>query len=52
MEMYSCNNADVDECLTNNGGCGQTCTNTDGSFQCSCGAGYLLAADNLDCEGI
>ena len=31
---------DVNECLTNNGGCGkQTCTNTDGSFTCSCPGG-------------
>ena len=42
---------DIDECLTNNGGCNQTCSNTDGSFECSCAIGYLLAADNLDCDG-
>ena len=44
-------NADVDECLSSNGGCGQACTNTDGSFQCSCDEGYILAADNLECDG-
>jgi alpha-tubulin suppressor-like RCC1 family protein len=32
---------DVNECLTNNGGCatGETCVNTPGSFRCSCSAG-------------
>ena len=44
-------NKDVDECMTNNGGCSDTCDNTDGSFVCSCDEGYMLAADNLDCEG-
>ena len=42
---------DVDECITNNGGCSDTCDNTDGSFVCSCDEGYMLAANNLDCEG-
>ena len=37
--------------MTNNGGCSDTCDNTDGSFVCSCDEGYILAADNLDCEG-
>ena len=42
---------DLDECLTNNGGCKQICTNTDGSFECSCADGYVIAADNFDCSG-
>ena len=41
----------MNECQSNNGGCNQTCTNTAGSFKCSCGIGYTLAYDNLDCEG-
>ena len=44
--------ADVDECQVNNGGCAQTCNNTDGSFECSCGIGYTLAGDGLGCDGI
>ena len=40
---------DVDECLTNNGGCNQTCTNTIGSFECSCSTGFTLAPNNQDC---
>ena len=42
---------DIDECLTDNGGCNQTCTNTEGLFECSCGTGYILATDNLNCDG-
>ena len=42
---------DVDECQTSNGGCAQSCTNTQGSFECSCGTGYNLALNTLDCNG-
>jgi fibulin 1/2 len=43
---------DENECQTSNGGCEQTCTNTDGSFQCSCDTGYELAPDTFNCTGI
>ena len=43
--------SDVNECQTNNGGCNQTCSNTYGSFECSCGTGYSLAMDGEDCNG-
>ena len=43
--------ADKNECHFNNGGCNQTCTNTEGSFECSCNEGYTLADDDLDCAG-
>ena len=45
-----CNDTDVDECLTNNGGCEYNCTNTDGSFNCSCDAGYELDSDGFNCS--
>ena len=36
--------ADIDECLTSNGGCGDpitaNCTNTYASFYCQCTTGY------------
>ena len=31
---------DINECLVNKGGCQHICTNTDGSFECSCNTGY------------
>ena len=43
--------ADINECDTDNGGCNQTCTNTIGSFVCSCGLGYELNEDRLGCNG-
>lgn len=43
--------SDVNECLTNNGGCSQTCTNSVGSFSCGCNTGYLLANDGRTCNG-
>lgn len=43
--------ADVNECTLGTSTCSQTCTNTDGSFECSCGAGYILEADDIGCDG-
>ena len=42
---------DVDECDVNNGGCSPDayCTNTPGSFTCTCIGGYF--GDGLNCEG-
>ena len=41
----------MNECATSNGGCEQMCTNTRGSFECSCGVEYVLATDNKRCVG-
>ena len=41
---------DIDECLSLNGGCSHFCTNTEGSFFCSCREGFSLVANN-QCEG-
>ena len=48
---YSCN-ADIDECAPNRGRgpCAQMCTNTIGSFYCSCQPGYNLSG--YACNGI
>lgn len=43
---------DTNECLTNNGGCEHNCVDTDGSYQCSCNAGYQLQNDNHGCEDV
>ena len=42
---------DINECATGNGGCAQTCTNTIGSYQCSCGTGYALNSNGRVCDG-
>ncbi len=41
----------INECLINNGGCAQICTDTADSFQCSCTSGFMLAGNSLDCVG-
>ena len=38
-------------CEVRNGGCDQICTNTNISSECSCFTGYILAADNISCDG-
>ena len=45
---------DINECLRNSGRglCQQYCTNTVGSFYCTCNSGYTLAADGLSCNGM
>ena len=44
-------NTDVDECSEGTSGCSQDCTNTVGSFTCSCFDGYLLDEDGKACNG-
>ena len=44
-------NSDIVECDENNGGCSQICTNTEGSFECSCRNGYVLESDGHNCSG-
>ncbi|XP_078621276.1 uncharacterized protein LOC144887750 [Branchiostoma floridae x Branchiostoma japonicum] len=43
---------EINECETNNGGCAQICTNTIGSFQCSCQDGFSLSSDGFTCDVI
>lgn len=43
---------DTNECRVNNGGCADTCQNSDGSYQCSCRSGYRLAANRRDCDDV
>jgi len=44
-----CGPLDINECLQPNPPCEHTCTNTQGSYVCSCDPGYTLNRDN--CEG-
>jgi len=43
---------DIDECATNNGGCHTyaSCSNTPGSFTCTCNIGYT--GNGLTCDGM
>ena len=40
--------ADIDECLTDNGGCGSICTNQIGTRECTCAEGEI----DVDGEGV
>ena len=42
--------ADINECNSQNGGCGQLCRNNVGSFFCDCNSGYGLAPDGRSCN--
>lgn len=50
--MYNiCSVTDIVECDADNGGCDQTCTNTIGSFFCTCLIGYTTPDDGFTCNG-
>ena len=42
---------DIDECSLDSDGCEQFCTNSIGSFICSCSTGYELDQDGRKCNG-
>lgn len=41
--------ADVDECVSANGGCAHNCVNLEGSHACSCREGFELESDGRTC---
>ena len=41
----------MNECLTHNGGCEHFCSNTEGSFNCSCRDGFILQNNAKGCDG-
>ena len=43
---------DVNECIEDVDGCAQICTDTLGSYTCSCRSGYQLASDDHQCNGM
>ena len=49
---FLCFSPDMDECVTGNHSCMQNCHNTDGSYRCSCKAGFKLLSDGMSCEGM
>ena len=42
---------DINECAESIDNCAQICTDTDGSYTCSCEAGYDLASNGHGCNG-
>ena len=48
---HSVPHADIDECIEGSANCDQDCTNTIGSYMCSCNPGYHLASDGRTCNG-
>lgn len=42
--------SDIDECTEGLSSCSQVCTNTTGSYTCSCHPGYTLNADSSTCS--
>ncbi|KAK2563537.1 Fibulin-1 [Acropora cervicornis] len=40
---------DINECLTDNGGCHHNCSNTPGSYQCTCHPTFRLQMDGKTC---
>lgn len=42
FNVYIYEYLDIVECDTDNGGCSHNCTNSPGSYTCSCPTGYLL----------
>ena len=42
---------DIDECDRGIGGCQHVCSNTDGSYYCSCNDGYTLNEGGKYCTG-
>ena len=43
--LIAINHPDIAECDEDNGGCEQICTNTEGSYECSCRDGYVQNGD-------
>jgi hypothetical protein len=42
---------DINECEFANGGCQDVCTNSEGSFYCSCSGNRELSEDGFSCFG-
>lgn len=51
VTVYFCASLDIDECTIENGGCETFCTNSEGSYECSCHSGYALMPDLRSCTG-
>ena len=43
--------SDINECEEQTDRCTQDCTNSAGSYTCSCNSGYRLQSDGFSCNG-
>ena len=50
-DKHQIHSTDINECLSNNGGCSYQCENSIGSFSCKCQDGFTLAQDQRSCVG-
>ena len=52
VSMHVASESDINECETGTDSCDVSaeCTNTDGSYTCSCTSGY--SGDGMNCSGI
>ena len=51
MVLCSIFHSDIDECIHGLDGCNHNCTNTVGSYFCTCMDGYELESNNHTCTG-
>ena len=51
VSIKFCFFVDIDECLYRATGCEQNCSNTVGSFECTCNKGFHLNMDAKTCRG-
>jgi hypothetical protein len=48
---FSLMNIDINECIARTDNCDSICSNTIGSYVCSCLSGYRLQSDGATCRG-
>ena len=47
--LLYCFISDIDECAVDNGGCDESCINTNGSYSCQCNSELQLLSDKKSC---
>ena len=51
VHLFICLFSDINECDDDTDDCEQICTNTEGSFYCSCMNGFILDDNGKNCTG-
>ena len=49
---FNCTFSDINECLEGSDNCDQVCSNTDGSYTCSCNPGFTLDSNRRTCTAV